>query len=75
MACYRVSTHGSGDARQTGEDIACDDEATAFLVTCAGLAPGERRELRHGARLVAIVIGPRPTIAKKKAVAAQERQG
>ncbi len=74
MARYRVSTLRCGSARQTSEDVACDDEASAFLAACAGLAPGERRELRHGARLIAVLIGPRTEQAKPKAIAAPEPQ-
>jgi hypothetical protein len=59
MACYSISTHSRSDGTQTPEYLDCADEASAFLAACTGLAPGDRRELRHGVRLVAVVVGAR----------------
>ena len=65
MAAYRISTHSRSDGTQTRENIEYASEAAAFLAACAGLAPGERRELRHGARLIAVVVGARLEAPKR----------
>lgn len=60
MAAYQIIAHLNGGESSARRDADFADEASAFLGACASLAPGERRELRRGSRLVAVVFGPRP---------------